>query len=113
MVIPNGTKITLLSKTVSGSTDWYEVVYGSTKGYVSGDYLRDIKFSAQQDWVDMDKYMTSTEYLNVRPTPSTAQARIGVIEKGGKVHVVGKYSNGWYRIAYNGGYACVCGDYLK
>lgn len=113
-VIPTGVTVKILDKTTNGGTVWYKVTYGTLTGYVSGDYLRDVKFNQQgKDWTDMDKYMTATEYLNVRPTPSTAQARIGVIEIGSKVHVVGKYDNGWYRIAYNGGYACVCGSYLK
>lgn len=50
--------------------------------------------------------------VNVRSGPSTAYGKIGTVGKNTKVTVVGKFSNGWYKIQYGSGYGYMSGDYL-
>lgn len=57
-------------------------------------------------------YSTVTT-LNVRATPSTDGAKVGMVGQETPLSVTGKCDNGWYRISYNGGVGYVSGEYLK
>lgn len=54
----------------------------------------------------------TTDILNVRPTPSTEQERIGVLNVGAKVEYVGDHDERWAIIKFNGENAYVVKEYL-
>lgn len=106
------------------SNNWYKIQYGTSRiGYVNGIYLEVTQSSTQDTTAapsGTDKGMvaltgkaTTTEALNVRTGPSTGYTKIGVLPQGNTVTLVGKFATNWYKIQYGGGYAYVCGDYLK
>lgn len=60
----------------------------------------------------------STDYLNVRATPSTSTLSVGLISAGGEVVVIKnsvKSAEGrkWQKIVYNNRLCWVCADYIK
>lgn len=60
---------------------------------------------------------TTTDYLNVRTSPSTSSQSVGLIGNGEQVITVGlsKKSDcrNWCKVCYNGRLCWVCSDYLK
>lgn len=56
--------------------------------------------------------VTANTFLNIRSYADTEAPVLGTIDKGGKVEVY-EISNGWAKIAYDGGYAYVSADYLR
>lgn len=61
--------------------------------------------------IDDTKY--TIEVLNVRSSYNQKSKKLGVLNIGTKVNVVGKCSNGWYKIRFNGKTGYVCGDYIS
>ncbi|MTT30432.1 SH3 domain-containing protein [Terrilactibacillus sp. BCM23-1] len=55
---------------------------------------------------------TTTDNLNVRPTPSTSKKAIGLLKKGSKLTVTGT-SGSWLKIKYKNKTAYVSGKYVK
>ncbi len=55
---------------------------------------------------------TAETDLNVRQGPSTDSERIGSLQKGKKMEIVGSEGN-WYKIVYEDGYGYVSKDYVK
>ena len=51
--------------------------------------------------------------LNVRAAPSADSAKLGMVGQDQALSVTGRCSNGWYRIAYNGGVGYVSGEYVE
>lgn len=99
--LPNGTYVTLISKTGS----WWRVEYAAgTYGYVSADYIRQVAGAVP---------MVTSSNLNVRGGPSTSYGILGFLTAG-KTIVVLSTANNWSRILYDGvktGYASAA--YLK
>lgn len=56
--------------------------------------------------------VTANTFLNIRSYASTDAPVLGTINKGGKVEVY-EITDGWAKIAYDGGYAYVSSEYLK
>ena len=60
---------------------------------------------------------TTTDYLNVRSSPSTSSHSVGLLGVGETVAVIGgiakKEGKNWCKICYNGCLRWVCSDYLK
>lgn len=112
LVIPSGTQVQITDKTIIGSTTWYKIIYKDYTGYVSGDYLSNLKFSDNNTETLVGKTGITTDYLNVRTGPGTSYSKLAVLSKGTKVNILNE-TNGWYHIAYNTGSAYVCADYVK
>lgn len=58
-------------------------------------------------------YIVTASALNVRKSATTRSKRIGLVYKGNHLSVLGKTSNGWYKINYKGKTGYVSGKYVK
>ena len=56
--------------------------------------------------------VTANTFLNIRSYADADAPVLGTVDKGGKLDVY-EISNGWAKIAYDGGYAYVSSTYLK
>lgn len=56
--------------------------------------------------------ITEKDDLNVRKAPSADSEKIGTIAKGGTVQIISE-ENGWYKIAFNGGYGYVAIEFIR
>ncbi len=63
---------------------------------------------------DYDKviYMYAKSSVNVRTEPDADSERVGHLDEGEKVTVIGRAENGWYKIEFDGGKYFVSGNYL-
>jgi len=95
---------------LSTSGDWYYIQSGSTKGYVSKEFLNVDGVSASKTTTTDSKLtkgniFKSTASLNVRKTPSTSATRVAALAKGNQmtfVEVASQDSN-WYKITTSKG----------
>ena len=111
----NGNTFDIISK----SGGWYQINYNGTKGYVHGDYVKEITSlstspspSTPSQVVDQKGkvYNVSTN-LRVRSGASTSSSVLGYITNNTEVSIVGSEGN-WYKIKYNSGYGYVSKDYI-
>lgn len=93
---------------VSQGNGWTKVKYEGRLGYVSSEYLQDIKPEATIQGL---KEVT-TSSLNVRSGANTSYSVIGKLKKGEKIKVISE-SNEWAKIEYNGKIAYTSSRYLK
>lgn len=133
-VLKKGTKIDITGKC---DNNWYQIKYNGSTAYVCGDYIRDFKLTetttattqpstqttapsttqtttAQQnkDYEEMSATAVTSGNVNARAGNGTQYGILGVVSKGTKIQIVGRYSNNWYKIVYKNGYACVSGTYV-
>ena len=82
---------------------------------VAGDYV--IATALKKRIITPYTIKTTTDYLNVRSSPSTTSKSVGLIGKGEQVVTVGlsKKVDGrnWCKVCYNNSLRWVCSDYLK
>ena len=102
--LSKGTKVEVISTT----NGWSKIKYNGSTGYVSSKYLSSSSTASSTTI----KYVTATT-LNVRSGAGTGYKKIGHLNKGTKVEIVTKLSNGWYKIKFNSSYGYVSGDYVK
>ncbi|MBR4941129.1 MAG: SH3 domain-containing protein [Clostridia bacterium] len=115
-----GDTFTVISK--SGS--WFCVSDANgQKGYISASYLTTSvydKGSQDSDEEEIPEYtvydmnssgMCVVDSVNVRKHPTTDSSILGSLSYGEKASVTG-YSNGWYRIEFNGSKGFVNGNYF-
>ena len=111
--VTRGTKVEIVDKMSNG---WSKIKYGSGYGYVSTTYLSNIKEVSSSSNASTATKVTHTgvvtDGLNVRSGASTSYSKIGYLNKGTKVNIVDKLSNGWYKIKYESGYGYVSGKYV-
>ena len=113
-----GDDITITGKTSNG---WYRCrIFGGQIGYVSGDYVADIRAATTPHYTaaveDMDAHGRAnvSTFLNVRSEPSTAGVILGAFAPGDDITITGKTSNGWYRCRIFGGQiGYVSGDFVQ
>lgn len=109
--LSKGAKVEIVSKLSNG---WYKIKYNGTYGYVSGAY---VKLDSEQPKPGEDEKIIATGKttagLNVRSGAGTGYKKIGYLNKGTKVEIVTKLSNGWYKIKFNSSYGYVSGNYVK
>ena len=112
--VTRGTKVEIVDKMSNG---WSKIKYNSGYGYVSTTYLSNIKEVSSSNNTSTATKVTHTgvvtDGLNVRSGASTSYSKIGYLNKGTKVNIVDKLSNGWYKIKYNNGYGYVSGAYVN
>lgn len=103
--LAKGTKVEVVERYSNG---WYKIKYKGSYGYVSGAYV-----SLDGSKGEVIATGKTTAGLNVRSGAGTGYKKIGHLNKGAKVEIVTKLSNGWYKIKYNSSYGYVSGDYVK
>ena len=103
--LSKGAKVEVITKLPSG---WYKIKYKGSYGYVSGAYV-----SLDGSKGEVIATGKTTAGLNVRSGAGTGYKKIGYLNKGTKVEIVTKLSNGWYKIKFNSSYGYVSGDYVK
>ena len=116
--IRDGSTVNIVDKMSNG---WYKIEYGNGYGYVSGDYITDVKpIESSNDSNDTSSSTTVTHTgrvkataLNVRNGAGTSYAHIGTLLKGTTVNIVDKISNGWYKIKFGNGYGYVSASYIS
>lgn len=90
----------------------YRTVDGQ-KVYSEDSNVVDAKTEQGSSEEVITKQGITTGSLNVRSGPSTAYDKLGYLAKGTTVEIVGKASNGWYKIKYKDGYGYVSNKYVK
>lgn len=111
-VIPDGTTITLKSKT----GNWYKTSYSGKAGYVSASYVKKLSSSsataATSSTTSKTGYVRASGGLNLRKGAGTSYGVICVIPNGSAVTV--KSSSGsWYKVVYNGKTGYVSSSYIS
>ena len=104
-ILIKGTKVEVVERYSNG---WYKIKYKGSYGYVSGAYV-----SLDGSKGEVIATGKTTAGLNVRSGAGTGYKKIGHLNKGTKVEIVTKLSNGWYKIKFNSSYGYVSGDYVK
>ncbi|MGM9987325.1 MAG: N-acetylmuramoyl-L-alanine amidase, partial [Bacillaceae bacterium] len=110
-----GTSLNVLGKESNG---WYKINYNGKTGYVSGDYVtvkNGTSSTTPPSSSEVDKtksYIVNTDVLNVRDKAGTHGKQIGQVKQGTSLNVLGKESNGWYKINYEGKTGYVSGEYV-
>lgn len=104
-ILTKGTKVEVVERYSNG---WYKIKYKGSYGYVSGAYV-----SLDGSKGEVIATGKTTAGLNVRSGAGTGYKKIGHLNKGAKVEIVTKLSNGWYKIKFNSSYGYVSGDYVK
>ncbi|WP_300869714.1 SH3 domain-containing protein, partial [uncultured Clostridium sp.] len=112
----NGNTFDIISK----SGGWYQINYNGTKGYVHGDYVKEITSlstspspsTPSQVVAQKGKVYNVSTNLRVRSGASTSSSVLGYITNNTEVSIVGSEGN-WYKIKYNSGYGYVSKDYIK
>lgn len=93
---------------VSQGSGWTKVKYEGRLGYVSSEYLQDIKPESTTQGL---KEVT-TSSLNVRSGANTSYSVVGKLKNGEKIKVISE-SNEWAKIEYKGKIAYTSSRYLK
>jgi uncharacterized protein YraI len=108
-VIPDGTTITLKSKT----GNWYKTSYSGKAGYVSASYVKKLSSSSSTtSTTSRTGYVKASGGLNLRKGAGTSYGVICVIPNGSAVTV--KSSSGsWYKVVYNGKTGYVSSSYIS
>ena len=104
-ILTKGSKVEVVERYSNG---WYKIKYKGSYGYVSGAYV-----SLDGSKGEVIATGKTTAGLNVRSGAGTGYKKIGHLNKGTKVEIVTKLSNGWYKIKFNSSYGYVSGDYVK
>ncbi|GAA6383963.1 hypothetical protein I2900191A2_26090 [Intestinibacter bartlettii] len=104
-ILTKGTKVEVVERYSNG---WYKIKYKGSYGYVSGAYV-----SLDGSKGEVIATGKTTAGLNVRSGAGTGYKKIGYLNKGTKVEIVTKLSNGWYKIKFNSSYGYVSGNYVK
>lgn len=86
---------------------WYQISYGDGDGYVNARYIGDGSGAVEET----TGYALST--LNVRSGAGTSYSRLGVLNVGQSVILLGDAANGWYRISYDNGVGYVSAQYIS
>ncbi|WP_434799405.1 SH3 domain-containing protein [Terrisporobacter vanillatitrophus] len=104
-----GTKVEIVAR--DSNTGWYKIKYNNGYAYVSDSYVsvENIPTTPVTTTLGITK-----SGVNVRSGPSTSYAKVGYLNGGTKVEIVGTDSKtGWYKIKYNNGYAYVSDSYVR
>lgn len=86
---------------------WYQISYGDGVGYVNARYIGDGSGAVEET----TGYVLST--LNVRSGAGTSHSRLGMLEVGQSVTLLGDAANGWYKISYDNGVGYVSAQYIS
>lgn len=104
-VTRDGTPVVLESKVGS---DWYEVIYNGSLGYIAAQYLKCV---STLDASFGTAHINGTG-VRLRSSPSTSSAILGTYDMGLPLSVTG-VSGTWYKVTVNGTSGYVSGDYVS
>ena len=108
--LKENTKVEIISE----HNGWYKIKYGNGYAYVSANYIT-LKEPTTTPETPSTASKTGVVYnassLNVRNGAGTSYAKIGSLNEGAKVEIVGE-DNGWYKIKYGNGYGYVSANYI-
>ncbi|MBM7583382.1 SpoIID/LytB domain protein [Caldicoprobacter guelmensis] len=92
---------------------WYKIKYGSTVGYVHGDYIELISGDvASRGAQQISTGIVTVNGLNVRSGPGTNYNRIGFLNRNSQVTILGQ-SGVWYKIKFGNTTGYVHSAYVK
>ncbi len=99
--IKKGKTVEVISDAGDG---WWKVTYNNSTGYVYGKYLTENTTNLKQ----------TTAALRLRSSAKTTTSSniLLTIPKGAVVESFTKYTNGWYKVSYNGTVGYASGQYL-
>lgn len=109
--LANNTKVTIVAKCSNG---WLKVKYGNGYGYVSGDYIDNIK-NVSTKWGngDYNCKVRATANLNLRTGRGTNNSIITTIKKGTVFEVGYVYNNWGSTWDFKGQVGYLCCDYIE
>lgn len=124
LTIPRGKNVKLTGSKKSG---WYQAIYSSRTGWVSGTYLSNIsmpksdtkKKESKKKETKKSSPQTNgsskktTANLNMRSGAGTGNRVILTIPKGKTVKATGKTKSGWLQVTYKSKTGWVSGTYLR
>ncbi|MCC3868104.1 SH3 domain-containing protein [Terrisporobacter mayombei] len=98
-----GTKVEIVE--IDVKTGWYKIKYNNGYAYISNIYVSIEKESTKPG--------ITTSGVNVRSGPSTSYDKVGYLNGGTKVEIVGTDAKtGWHKIKYNNEYAYASNLYI-
>lgn len=92
---------------------WSRIKYSNGYGYVSSQYLINIKQSSNPTPDKSTTMQCNASSLNIRKGPSASEKIVGQFKYADKIRVIANLSNGWSKISFDGGYAYVSSQYLS
>ncbi|GEM_PF-3646914 len=101
-VIPYGDLVSVITR----GAEWSKVNYFGKIGYVPNDYI------TTNGTVSTDRYVISTDVVNVRSGASTSYSVVRLAETGTRAKVLG-VSNNWYKLNVGGVVGYSSSDYWK
>ena len=113
--LSRGTTVNIVDQLGNG---WYKIKLSNGYGYISGDYITDVKTVSSSNGSSSSTTVThtgkvNTASLNVRSGASTSYSVIGYLSSGTTVNIVDQLSNGWYKIKFSSGYGYISGEYVS
>ena len=102
-------KVEIVQKMSNG---WYKIKYKNGYAYVANTYIKLDGTNTKPETV-INSGKVTTGILNVRSRELTSSSKLGTVKLGQTVQIVGKASNGWYRIQFGSGYGYVSNKYIK
>lgn len=106
--LEKGHKVEVMYHTSKG---WSRIKYNLGYGYVSTQYLTNIKSDSEPN-----KYITmicKADKLNIRKGPSTKEQVIGTLKQGDKIDVIAQLENNWSKVRFNNSNSYVSTLYLS
>lgn len=123
-VMNNNTTFEIIKK----EGDWYNISYNNIKGYIHGDYVKEIgkedgkpednntnppsENKPAEDSTLKGQVINVTSNLRIRENPSTNGQILGYINNNATFDII-KKEGSWYYISYNNVKGYVHGDYVK
>lgn len=104
-LLAQGTAVVVQDTAADG---WYKVSYEGETGYLSSEY---VSFAAAGS-AKLGNGLCTGSSVNVRSAASTDASKVGVLNKGEVVSIVG-IDNGWYKVSYDNITGYVSGDYME
>ena len=106
---------------VLGRTDnnWFLVEYNGTLGFIRGDYLQimsynvDSNYELSENSVSVVPAIQATTNVKIRKEANETSQQLDLLRKDSSIKMLQLLPNGWYEVAYKGGVAYICGDYVR
>lgn len=103
----NGSTFDIISKTGK----WYEISYNGLKGFVYGDYVKELSQTTTPTIIKSGKVYNVSSSLRVRSGSSINSSIIGYLTNNSAVSIVDTTGE-WYRIKFGSSYGYVHKDYI-
>ncbi|XRG77841.1 SH3 domain-containing protein [Rossellomorea sp. GAMAL-10_SWC] len=99
---------------ISSSNGWYKINYQGRIGYISGTYVKKQSSDAENEKIESNafNYISTGNGVRIRSGAGTNYSILGSVNKNAKL-VVKSFSNGWYKIIYQGRTGYISGTYVQ